>query len=55
MSYHIKKKVYGPQYADAILEALRHQSEYCDSLGSFFTIGSLGGGTGSGLGSYSMV
>ncbi|KAJ8325102.1 hypothetical protein O5D80_006068 [Batrachochytrium dendrobatidis] len=44
--------VYGPQYRDQILEVVRKQAEYCDSLQSFFIIGSMGGGTGSGLGSY---
>ncbi|KAH6581218.1 hypothetical protein BASA61_009176 [Batrachochytrium salamandrivorans] len=44
--------VYGPQFQDEILERVRKQAEYCDSLQSFFLIGSMGGGTGSGLGSY---
>ncbi|TPX72319.1 hypothetical protein SpCBS45565_g00622 [Spizellomyces sp. 'palustris'] len=44
--------LYGPEYRDAILEGVRRQAEYCDALQSFFMIGSLGGGTGSGLGSY---
>ncbi|EGF76672.1 hypothetical protein BATDEDRAFT_92466 [Batrachochytrium dendrobatidis JAM81] len=44
--------VYGPQYRDQILEVVRKQAEYCNSLQSFFIIGSMGGGTGSGLGSY---
>ncbi|KAI9095142.1 Tubulin/FtsZ family, GTPase domain-containing protein [Phlyctochytrium arcticum] len=43
---------YGPIYREEILEAVRRQAEYCDALQSFFMIGSLGGGTGSGLGSY---
>ncbi len=44
--------VYGRQYEDTILEAVRHAAEDCDSLQSFFCIHSLGGGTGSGLGTY---
>ncbi|TPX60608.1 hypothetical protein PhCBS80983_g01712 [Powellomyces hirtus] len=44
--------VYGPQYREEILEAVRKQAEFCPSLQSFFMLGSLGGGTGSGLGSY---
>jgi tubulin epsilon len=44
--------VYGPQYADSILEAVREAAEMCDSLQSFFLMHSLGGGTGSGLGTY---
>lgn len=44
--------VYGPEYREAVLDAVRREAEYCDALQSFFMIGSLGGGTGSGLGSY---
>ncbi|KAJ3152929.1 Tubulin epsilon chain [Geranomyces variabilis] len=44
--------VYGPVYRDEILEAVRQQAEHCDALQSFFMLSSLGGGTGSGLGSY---
>ncbi|KAL2918849.1 hypothetical protein HK105_201683 [Polyrhizophydium stewartii] len=44
--------VYGPQYREEILDAVRRQAEFCDSLQSFFMISSAGGGTGSGLGSY---
>ena len=43
---------YGPKYAPDILEAVRVTAEKCDSLQSFFVMHSLGGGTGSGLGSY---
>lgn len=44
--------VYGPQHSEAILEQVRVQAEMCDSLQSFFLVHSMGGGTGSGLGSY---
>jgi tubulin epsilon len=44
--------VYGPQYGDRVLEAVREAAELCDSLQSFFLMHSLGGGTGSGLGTY---
>ena len=44
--------MYGPQYHDRIYEAVRQATELCDSLQSFFFIHSLGGGTGSGLGTY---
>ena len=43
---------YGPEYEEAILDAVRVAAEACDSLQSFFIIHSLGGGTGSGLGTY---
>ncbi|KAJ3049010.1 Tubulin epsilon chain [Rhizophlyctis rosea] len=43
---------YGPEYREQIVEAIRREAEQCDSLQSFFLISSLGGGTGSGLGSY---
>ena len=42
--------VYGPQYRDRVLEAVRRQVEDCDSLQSFFVSHSTGGGTGSGVG-----
>ncbi|GMH85808.1 hypothetical protein TL16_g10348 [Triparma laevis f. inornata] len=41
---------YGNQYGDQFLELVRSQAEPCDSLQSFFLMHSLGGGTGSGLG-----
>jgi len=41
---------YGSKYQDEILELVRAQAEPCDSLQSFFLMHSLGGGTGSGLG-----
>ncbi|CAM6022201.1 unnamed protein product [Sphagnum balticum] len=45
-------EVYGPEYADDILGKIRKQVELCDSLQSFVMLHSLGGGTGSGVGSY---
>ncbi|ETV74735.1 hypothetical protein, variant [Aphanomyces astaci] len=44
--------MYGPQYKEQLLEKLRHATELCDSLQSFFVMHSMGGGTGSGLGTY---
>eukprot|EP00873_Tetraselmis_striata_P003164 jgi/Tetstr1/423428/TSEL_014109.t1 len=44
--------VYGPQYRNTLLETVRRPVEQCDSLQSFLVLHSLGGGTGSGLGSY---
>lgn len=43
---------YGRQYGGAIEDAVRLQAEKCDSLQSFFLMHSMGGGTGSGLGTY---
>ncbi|GAQ85193.1 Epsilon tubulin [Klebsormidium nitens] len=45
-------QVYGPQYRESIFESIRIAVEPCDSLQSFFLLHSLGGGTGSGLGTY---
>jgi tubulin epsilon len=43
---------YGPTYREALLEQVRRAAEATDSLQSFLLMHSLGGGTGSGLGSY---
>jgi tubulin epsilon len=43
---------YGPKYRDRFCENLRRVVEHCDSLQTFFVMHSLGGGTGSGVGSY---
>ena len=43
---------YGPKYREEVLESVRRTVETCDSLQSFFLMHSLGGGTGSGLGTY---
>ena len=43
---------YGPRYREDIMEVVRCEAEACDSLQGFLLMHSLGGGTGSGLGSY---
>lgn len=43
---------YGPQYRDRFEEGVRRNAEECDSLQTFLVTHSLGGGTGSGVGSY---
>lgn len=43
---------YGPQYREALLQQLQHAAEEADSLQGFLLLHSLGGGTGSGLGTY---
>lgn len=45
---------YGPAYRAAIGEQLRRAAEACDGLQAFMLLHSLGGGTGSGLGTYIM-
>jgi tubulin epsilon len=42
---------YGSRYQDHIVDAIRKECELCDCLQSFFILHSMGGGTGSGLGS----
>ena len=44
--------VYGPQLREGFLECVRHAASSCDSLQCFQLVHSLGGGTGSGLGTY---
>ena len=41
---------YGEQYKEQIVESIRKECELCDCLQSFFILHSMGGGTGSGLG-----
>lgn len=44
--------LYGPKYKDELVTKLHRAVEMCDSLQSFFVLHSMGGGTGSGLGTY---
>lgn len=43
---------YGPRYHEKFLDGIQNNLEKCDSLQGFFLTHSLGGGTGSGVGSY---
>lgn len=43
---------YGPKYQDSILDSIHRELEACDSPQSFLLFHSVGGGTGSGLGTY---
>jgi len=43
---------YGDRYRDEISNTIRRTAEMCDCLQCFFCIHSMGGGTGSGLGTY---
>ncbi|XP_061316083.1 tubulin epsilon chain isoform X4 [Pezoporus flaviventris] len=45
-------KLYGCQYRENIVEKLRKAAEHCECLQCFFIIHSMGGGTGSGLGTF---
>ncbi|OAF68193.1 Epsilon-tubulin, partial [Intoshia linei] len=47
VGYHF----YGNDYSNKIIETIRKSVEYCDSMSCFFITHSMGGGTGSGLGS----
>ncbi|XP_067839919.1 tubulin epsilon chain [Heptranchias perlo] len=51
-NWAVGHKQYGCQYREQILDKLRNTAEHCDSLQCFFLIHSMGGGTGSGLGTF---
>ena len=44
--------MYGEMHSETTLDTISRAVEFCDSLQSFFLIHSLGGGTGSGLGTF---
>ncbi|XP_078600769.1 tubulin epsilon chain-like [Branchiostoma floridae x Branchiostoma japonicum] len=44
--------MYGSMYREQISEAIRRTAEMCDCLQCFFTLHSMGGGTGSGVGTF---
>ena len=46
----IRYNVHGPSTLEPIMEIVQRQAEACDSLGGFFLMQSLAGGTGSGVG-----
>ncbi|XP_072264876.1 tubulin epsilon chain isoform X2 [Pyxicephalus adspersus] len=51
-NWAVGHKLYGSQYREHIVENLRRTAEQCDCLQCFFVIHSMGGGTGSGLGTF---
>ncbi|MEE6476056.1 hypothetical protein FKM82_010956 [Ascaphus truei] len=51
-NWAVGHKLYGSQYREQIVENLRRTAEHCDCLQCFFVIHSMGGGTGSGLGTF---
>uniref|UniRef100_K7ED58 Tubulin delta chain n=1 Tax=Ornithorhynchus anatinus TaxID=9258 RepID=K7ED58_ORNAN len=44
--------VHGPKHEESILNLIQKEVEKCDRLGGFFTVMSMAGGTGSGLGAF---
>ncbi|XP_064597116.1 tubulin epsilon chain-like [Liolophura sinensis] len=51
-NWAVGHKMYGTQYREQIYESVRRAAEFCDCLQCFFVIHSMGGGTGSGVGTY---
>ncbi|XP_017514269.2 tubulin epsilon chain isoform X3 [Manis javanica] len=51
-NWAVGHKIFGSLYQEQILEKLRKSAEQCDCLQCFFIIHSMGGGTGSGLGTF---
>lgn len=51
-NWAVGHKYYGSLYAEKLTEVVRRAAELCDSLQTFFVLHSMGGGTGSGLGTY---
>ncbi|XP_054722050.1 tubulin epsilon chain-like [Uloborus diversus] len=49
-NWAVGNMVYGPKYQNDITALFRKEAEACDSLQCFYLIHSVGGGTGSGLG-----
>ncbi|KAF6097988.1 tubulin delta 1 [Phyllostomus discolor] len=44
--------VHGPRHEESVMNLIQKEVEKCDSLGGFFIIMSMAGGTGSGLGTF---
>ncbi|XP_050784766.1 tubulin delta chain isoform X1 [Gopherus flavomarginatus] len=44
--------VHGPRYRDVIMNLVQKEAEKCDRLSGFFTVMSMAGGTGSGMGAF---
>lgn len=51
-NWAVGHKVYGPHYQEQLMEVIRRSAEACDCLQCFFVLHSMGGGTGSGVGTY---
>lgn len=51
-NWAVGHKMYGSQYRDQLSEIIRRAAEFCDCLQCFFVLHSMGGGTGSGVGTF---
>ncbi|KAH3710442.1 tubulin epsilon chain-like [Dreissena polymorpha] len=51
-NWAVGHKMYGSQYREHLSDIVRRAAEFCDCLQCFFIIHSMGGGTGSGVGTY---
>lgn len=51
-NWAVGHKMYGSQYRDHLSEIIRRAAEFCDCLQCFFVLHSMGGGTGSGVGTF---
>ncbi|XP_074642153.1 tubulin epsilon chain-like isoform X2 [Tubulanus polymorphus] len=51
-NWAVGHKMYGSQYREQLSEIIRRAAEFCDCLQCFFIIHSMGGGTGSGVGTF---
>ncbi|ESP03419.1 hypothetical protein LOTGIDRAFT_224456 [Lottia gigantea] len=51
-NWAVGNKMYGGQYGEMISETIRRAAEHCDCLQCFFILHSMGGGTGSGVGTF---
>ncbi|KAG8186625.1 hypothetical protein JTE90_021777 [Oedothorax gibbosus] len=49
-NWAVGNKFYGRKYQDCLIDLFRKEAEECESLQCFFLLHSMGGGTGSGLG-----
>uniref|UniRef100_A0A2I3GT69 Tubulin/FtsZ GTPase domain-containing protein n=1 Tax=Nomascus leucogenys TaxID=61853 RepID=A0A2I3GT69_NOMLE len=54
-NWAVDHKVFGSLYQDQVLEKLRRLAEHCDCLQCFFIIHSVGGESGSGLGTFLLL
>ncbi|XP_033726573.1 tubulin epsilon chain-like [Pecten maximus] len=51
-NWAVGHKMYGTQYKEKLTDVIRRAAEFCDCLQCFFVIHSMGGGTGSGVGTF---